>query len=221
MSNLPKTLPYHIFEQIRGRIIRGEYGPGTALREHELEREFGSSRGPVRESLRLLELKGLTVHSPRRGFRVRSSSPQELTDLYNLRAELESLVIVSLSEKPLKETIALLRQNLKAMERHFNKGDINAYFDENIRFHSIMVEATQNEPLKRVLDIVNEMSLPIRYFVLSKRFAESKSLRYHKEITAALEKGDFKKAREITRQDIISNLDFLKSAAVSFAEAAQ
>jgi DNA-binding GntR family transcriptional regulator len=218
MSKLPQTLPYHIYDQIRRSIIHGKYPPGTPLREHELEREFGSSRGPVREGLRLLELKGLTTHSQRRGFRVRSMSFKEASDLYRLRAELESLVVDSLREKPLGEMVVQLHLNLKSMEHHFNNSDLSAYFEENIAFHAIMLDASRNEPLARVLEIANEMSLPIRYFVLSKRFAESKSLRHHRAITAAFERGDLDKARKLTREDIMSNLDFLTSCTEWFAE---
>jgi DNA-binding GntR family transcriptional regulator len=219
MSKLPQTLPYHIFDQIRRGIIHGKYPPGTALREHELEREFGSSRGPVREGLRLLEQKGLTTHSQRRGFRVRSMSLKEVSDLYRLRAELESLVVDSLRKMPLGDMVAQLHRNLEAMEQHFNNSDLSAYFEKNIAFHAIMLDASQNEPLARVLEIANEMSLPIRYFVLSKRFAESKSLRHHRAITAAFEMGDLDKARDLTREDIMSNLDFLTSCTEWFVEA--
>jgi DNA-binding GntR family transcriptional regulator len=49
-------------EQIRQGIVVGRYLPGSPLREQTLEQEFDASRGPVREALRLLELRGLATH---------------------------------------------------------------------------------------------------------------------------------------------------------------
>ena len=52
-DSLPQTLSYFILNKLRWRIITGDLAPGQALREQELESDYGSSRGPVRESLRL------------------------------------------------------------------------------------------------------------------------------------------------------------------------
>ena len=71
-ETLPQTLSYFILNKLRWRIITGELEPGQPLREKELEADYGSSRGPVRESLRLLLQSGLVEHLPRRGFRVPS-----------------------------------------------------------------------------------------------------------------------------------------------------
>ncbi|MBL8672962.1 MAG: GntR family transcriptional regulator [Alphaproteobacteria bacterium] len=212
MNPLPKTIPYHIFESLRLGIIRGIYPPGKSLREQELEGQFGSSRGPVRESLRLLELKGLAVHTPRRGFRVPTFSDKDLGQLYELRAQLECMVIDALKDQPIAEICASLRQNLDVMEVHFKNGDLDRYFDENIRFHEIMIAAAGNQPLRRVLDIINEMSLPIRYFVMSRKFSEGRSIKYHRLIIDHLKRKDFAKAKKITEVHILENLDFVRSA---------
>lgn len=91
MSTPPTPIPYRVAERIRDAIVTGRYPPGSALREQSLESEYGASRGPVREALRLLELRGLTVHEPRRGFRVRSYSARTVEQIYRLRAVLESV----------------------------------------------------------------------------------------------------------------------------------
>jgi DNA-binding GntR family transcriptional regulator len=85
-NDLPLTLPYQIAGRIQQGIIRGRYPSGSNLREQDLGAEYGSSRGPIRESLRLLELQGLVVHSPRRGFRVKHYTAKELEHLYRMRA---------------------------------------------------------------------------------------------------------------------------------------
>jgi len=95
---LPHTIPYYLADRIKTGIIRWRYPPKSSLRESELAAEFGASRGPVREALRILELQGLVIHAPRRGFKVKATSV-DLRQLYRLRAQLESEVIDALADK--------------------------------------------------------------------------------------------------------------------------
>lgn len=203
---LPKTLPYFIFEEIRSGIITGKYPPGSVLREQQLEQQFGSSRGPIRESLRLLEQNHLVEHAPRRGFRVRTYTNKDLANMYNLRATLETIVVDSLSDVPVDRLVEDLKASLKKMKALSNQKQIKEYFDENLHFHQIMYDYTDNDPLKSVLLIMNEMSLPIRFLVISKKFNENRSLHYHMEITESIARGDFEEAKHLTEKHIIENL---------------
>ena len=58
---LPRTLSLHLVGLLRRQIITGAYKPDQPLREQDIEAEFGSSRGPVRESLRMLLQGGLVA----------------------------------------------------------------------------------------------------------------------------------------------------------------
>src|SRR4030088_307396 len=110
--SLPETIPYFLADRIKGGIIRWRYPPGGSLPETELATEYGASRGPVREALRILELQGLVVHAPRRGFKVKEYTADDLRHLYRLRAQLEGEVINALSDKDVESlTDALDRTN--------------------------------------------------------------------------------------------------------------
>src|SRR5437867_13404471 len=61
-----------IFTALKSRIIRWEYPPGYRFTEEEICKEFGVSRSPVRETLRMLEEHGLVDKVPYRGCTVRS-----------------------------------------------------------------------------------------------------------------------------------------------------
>ncbi len=109
MNDLPKPIPYYLMEQIRRGIITGRYPPGDPLREQMLEQEFGFSRGPIREALRLLELLGLATHEPRRGFRVREYSAETVSQIYGLRALLERRSVEALAGRQLEGLVDKLR----------------------------------------------------------------------------------------------------------------
>src|SRR5260370_37271049 len=89
-ESLPDTIPYFLADRIKAGIIRWRYPPGSSLRETDLAAEYGASRGPVREALRILELQGLVIHAPRRGFKVKHYTADDLRQLYRLRAHLEA-----------------------------------------------------------------------------------------------------------------------------------
>lgn len=210
-QSLPKTIPYYLAEQIHRGIVRGKYLPGTSLREQDLGAQFGSSRGPVRESLRLLELQGLVVHSPRRGFRVREYTEEDLESLYHLRALLEGAVIEALEKKDINALVKELEMINDIMRRHADNNDLEAYFEENIRFHQEIIDFTQNSTLIRMLSILNDMSLPVRYLLHCNRFPASNDYVYHKRIIDSLAARRFAEAKRLTMDHILENLPRVKA----------
>jgi len=85
-------LVIQISEELERDIIRGRYRPGERIREQEIATRLGTSRGPVREALRLVELDGLIELLPWRGARVVEMSANELDDLLEVVAALQGLV---------------------------------------------------------------------------------------------------------------------------------
>src|SRR6476619_1433309 len=82
-----------IFTALKSRIIRWEYPPGYRFTEEEICKEFGVSRSPVRETLRMLEEHGLVEKVPYRGCTVKQPDVQAINELYDVRAILESAVV--------------------------------------------------------------------------------------------------------------------------------
>src|SRR5204862_1866743 len=81
-----------IFAALKHRIIRWEYPPGYRFTEEEICKEFGVSRSPVRETLRMLEEHGLVEKVPYRGCTVKQPDVQAINELYDVRAILETQV---------------------------------------------------------------------------------------------------------------------------------
>ena len=205
-DGLPQTLSYYVFNKLRDRIISGELKPGQLLREQELEGQFGSSRGPIRESLRLLLQTGLVDHQPRRGFRVRDYNPADIRNIYVLRANLEGMVIDELEGRELAPLIVKLEGRCRIMQACFAQHDLGGYFDENSKFHQTIIDFIANRPIAMVLQIVNEISLPVRYKLLLENFPTRRSLDYHEQITELLRSHDIKGARAMTERHILENL---------------
>ena len=203
---LPETIPYFLADRIKAGIIRWRYAPGSSLREAELAAEYGSSRGPVREALRILELQGLVVHAPRRGFKVKEYTADDLRHLYRLRAQLEGEVINALSDKDVGSLTDALDRTNEAMRGFARKRDLEGYFSTNIEFHQLMIESTQSSVLRTIMNQINAMSLPIRFILLLDEFSGRAAYQYHQQITAAIRDRNFRLARRLTMDHITANL---------------
>ena len=151
MGDLPQTISYRILQKLRWRIITGDFRPGQVLREQDLEVEYGSSRGPIRKSQRLLLQIGLVEHQPRRGFRVRSYTPDDIRNIYELRAMLEGKTIDNLAGRNLEALVETLEGRCKLMEACHRRRDLEGYLHENSAFHQCIIDFTKNRPTAQVL----------------------------------------------------------------------
>jgi DNA-binding GntR family transcriptional regulator len=204
---VPQLIPYFLMGKIRQGIITSRYPPGSPLREQSLETEYGASRGPVREALRLLQLRGLVKHEPRRGFRVREYSAELAEQIYRLRGLLERHAIESLKGKPINALVVELRATNAAMAKHQARGRIEEYLEANVRFHDAIIQAANNEPLQKSIETLNEMAQPIRYALLASRQGKSTAIAEHEAIIECLAKNDLANAARFIEEHVVRNIE--------------
>jgi DNA-binding GntR family transcriptional regulator len=76
-------------DELRRRILSGEFPEGFQLKQDALAEDFGMSRIPIREALVQLESEGFVRILPHRGAQVSELSREEIRELFELRALLE------------------------------------------------------------------------------------------------------------------------------------
>ena len=86
----PRALYVEVAEQLRQRIFRRELEPGSWIDELKIAEDFGISRTPLREALKVLAAEGLVTMKVRRGAYVTEMSEKDLRDVYHLLSLLES-----------------------------------------------------------------------------------------------------------------------------------
>lgn len=202
----PQTLFEFVRHQIWVRIITHRYPPGYPLREEELQAEFGASRGPVREGLRMLLQSGLVEYASRKGFRVTRYELKEIIDVYELRAHLEGMVMLDLQRHNAKPMIKDLEAGIQVLQEYARRGDLTKYFFENIKFHDVIMNACQNRPLVRSACFVNEISLPTRYLLIQKEGSLDRSMAGHRQLLELLRDEDFNSACNFMRSEIMENM---------------
>ena len=107
-----RTIPEQIADHISNSIINGEYRGGERIREQEIATLYGVSRGPVRESIRMLQDRGLVNFFPRRGAYVINVTLETIVEIFNVRAVLMGLAARDLARRKDAQFIADLRDGI-------------------------------------------------------------------------------------------------------------
>jgi GntR family transcriptional regulator of vanillate catabolism len=132
--------------RLREMILRGELEPGQRLAEVALAERLGVSRTPIRQALPALAREGLLAVAGRRGYVVRSFSPQDVVDAIETRGLLEGLAARRIAERgAAAELLGKLKKCLTEGDailgkRRFESADEALYSEMNGRFHALIVE---------------------------------------------------------------------------------
>jgi DNA-binding GntR family transcriptional regulator len=157
---LPATLVEVAAHRIRDAILSGELQPGEKIVEEQLCADFGISRAPLREALRLLAQQGLVEHLPRRGSRVAEWSPSDILQLFALRHVLERHAIET--ALPLADPEASLQPVCAALDQ-MRTATVDLDRDDAHRlFHAAVVGLADNRQLDIALEpILLKLQLPM------------------------------------------------------------
>ncbi len=159
-QRLPATLVEVAEHRLREAILSGELHPGTKIVEEHLCGEFGISRAPLREALRLLAQQGLVERLPRRGSRVAAWSAVDIRQLFALRNVLERHAIET--ALPLEEPEARLAPVRAALELMRAASTDLDRDDAHRVFHATVVGLAGNRQLDIALEpILLKLQLPM------------------------------------------------------------
>lgn len=150
------NLSTDIFQVIKNRIIEWKYLPNQRLTEIGLCEEFGVSRSPVREALKMLEENGLVKKEPRQGYMVRQLDLSEIHALYEFRLALERYVVERLAEDGLDEsTWQRLNSTWQAcLQEKFNPE--REYYRLDEQFHEALAHSLGNAVIHENIRSINE-----------------------------------------------------------------
>jgi len=112
------TLPEQIAAEIGERILDLAIAPGSRVPEEGLAREFGVSRGPIRDALRTLEQAGLIRITSRKGAVATPMTGQDLREIFQLRTSLTELALLGFARHAGTANLDHYRLLLRAIERH-------------------------------------------------------------------------------------------------------
>ncbi|CUR55509.1 Transcriptional regulator, GntR family [metagenome] len=134
-----------IASALREQILSGQVTPGTWLRQDEIAMRLGTSRLPVREALRILELEGLAETLPNRGSRVPSLDLEEVNTYYRMRERLEPLTLAESLAWITDDQVDLMEEIQERIEAA--EGGVDGFLALDRDFHMASYAACPSEPL--------------------------------------------------------------------------
>jgi DNA-binding GntR family transcriptional regulator len=166
----------------------------------------------VKAALERLESEGFITVSPQQGIVVRELSVQEIADLYEIRAALESFTLKSLAGKLKPDQIARVRENLRAYAALRGTGSVADGVELDAAFHTQFVEFLGNGEILRVMTQLREKMQRVvtQVFRLSPKRIDT-SYDEHTAIAGAVIDGDGARAAEL----IIRHLELGKQLILS------
>jgi DNA-binding GntR family transcriptional regulator len=121
-----------VADELRRAILHGAYPPGTRLRQEELANQYGASRVPVREALRILESDGLVTTVANAGAWIARLSLDECVELYQVRERIEPLLLRYSLPQLDSAQIDRLAELAEEMQR---TDDVETFLELDRRFH--------------------------------------------------------------------------------------
>ena len=180
----PKALYEEVAEQLRQRIFRRELEPGSWIDELKIAEEFGISRTPLREALKVLAAEGLVTMKVRRGAYVTEMSEKDLRDVYHLLSLLESDAAGVVAERATPEQQQTLRDLHAELESA--AGNREAFFSVNERFHMALLDMADNRWRSQMVADLRKVMKLNRHNSLFKQGRIEDSLNEHRAILDAM-----------------------------------
>lgn len=190
-----------IKEYLIDGILRGKFQPGERLTELALARQIGVSQAPVREALGHLELMGFVQSVPYKGTYVRKHSPEQLRDIYMVRAWLEALAGHLAAPRLTDGDLLDLAAQVEQMMEHAQNGNDHDFYKADYAFHQIIIRVANNSMLTQLFDM-----LQYAYWTFASTILLNRNLVYlgkrHYRVLEVLRKRDAELAAQALREHI-------------------
>ncbi|MDK2792371.1 MAG: hypothetical protein PWQ25_1234 [Deferribacteres bacterium] len=189
-----------VYEYLKSMINSGELKSGEPIDIKMLAEKFGISKTPLRDALLQLEVDGFVKIMPRKGIVVASLTLEDIKNYYEIIASAESFIVQKYGHKLTENQIEQMRQFNLNMKEALNNNDFNGYYENNINFHNIYINLTDNKNMLKILKISKER---LYDFPRKKEFIkdwELDSVLEHDNMIILLKNKKFKEAADYIRE---------------------
>ncbi len=212
MSKLLSTRPLYeeVADQLRNRIFAHALAPGAWIDEQSLAKEFGISRTPMREAIKVLAAEGLITMKLRRGAYVTEVNRGDLEQIFTVLSLLEGEAAKQAAIKAKESDLNALDDLHLRLEKAAADRNLDLFFEINVRFHERIIAIAANPWMTSVIDDLRKVLKLQRKDSLSRSGRLQQSLSEHREILKALLKRDPVAAEQAMRTHLAHGLEAAK-----------
>jgi DNA-binding GntR family transcriptional regulator len=212
MSKILASRPLYeeVADQLRVRIFAHELAPGTWIDEQTLAKEFGISRTPLREAIKVLAAEGIITMKLRRGAYVTEVNRGDLEQIFTILSLLEGQAAKEAATKAQEKDLNELDDMHLRLEKAAADRNLEQFFEVNVRFHERVIAIANNPWLTDVIADLRKVLKLQRKDALSRTGRLQSSLSEHREILKALLKRDPIAAEQAMRTHLARGLEAAK-----------
>jgi DNA-binding GntR family transcriptional regulator len=188
-------------------IVRGRIDFGAQLRPDAIAEQLDISVTPVREALHRMERDGLILKLPYRGWFVREFTEQEVRELYEMRAALESFSVGRACDRITGEELAWLRDHQAVGEAALRAGNMEAYRIYNRDLHAAITEAARNTYLSSAMGQLTLQSQMLMAKTIRLVGRPSRAIEEHREVIDLIAARNKVEAQALIERHILSALE--------------
>jgi DNA-binding GntR family transcriptional regulator len=201
-SNIATSVVVYLHAQLKERVMSGALAPGEVLRQEHIADEFNVSVAPVREALKAMQAEGLINFRPRRGYVVSDLEPEEIEDIFDIRAMLEGraghLAASNRSSADIAEVAALFHRLNEITI--VGPEDIAQWAKANRDFHGRIFASSGKNHLCRMTNVLRDTVERYVRVDASVPGRTAEAAKEHAEIFRAFERGDTLECERLSRE---------------------
>ena len=199
-----------VAERLRAQIFAHELAPGSWLNEQSLAIEFGISRTPMREAIKVLASEGLVTTKMNRGAYVTEVDRRDLEQIFTILSLLEGQAAKETALKASESHLTQLDNMHHRLEKAAADRDLEQFFEINVKFHELIQEIAGNKWMNGVIEDLRKVLKLQRKDSLSRGGRMQSSLLEHREILQAILKRDPASAEVAMRKHLARGLEAVK-----------
>lgn len=205
-----RPLSEDVADRLRGQIFTHELAPGSWLDEQKLALEFGISRTPMREAIKVLASEGLVTTKMNRGAYVTEVDRRDLEQIFTVLSLLEGQAAKETAIHANEEQLTELDNLHHRLEKAAADRDIEQFFEINVKFHEMVQNIAGNKWMNGVINDLRKVLKLQRKDSLSRSGRLLSSLTEHREILQAILKRDGVAAEQAMRKHLAHGLEATK-----------
>jgi DNA-binding GntR family transcriptional regulator len=199
-----------VADKLREQIFSKELAPGSWLDEQGLAIQFGISRTPMREAIKVLASEGLVTMKMRRGAYVTEVTRKDLEQIFTILSLLEGEAAKETAIKATEDQLNVLDHLHHRLEKAAADRDIEQFFEVNSKFHELIQEIAGNRWMNSVIADLRKVLKLHRRDSLTSTGRLQNSLVEHREILNAILKRDQSAAETAMRRHMARGLEALR-----------
>lgn len=186
------------YEVLREAIIVGELAPGEAIKDAELATQLGLSRTPVREALVRLAEAGMVESKPGVYTRVTSLNRREVAATLDVLQALHGVAVRDGVPRLDKDHLKAMRDHNDRFAAAVERSAVVEALAADDSFHSVLVDASGNHVLARLIDLLHPTIDRILFRKFSTLLGGRDTIDHHKSLIRLCRKGDAEAAAELS-----------------------